>query len=394
MSVVAALLVGGIATPAGASSTAGAMPTYTIAYEGPLSGGDAQLGLLQLYAVKLAINQANSGKSKFGKLPFKLDFKSEDDQGSATQSPTAAQALITDPSVVAVVGPAFSGATKAAEPDYSAANLATVTPSATDPELAEHGWHNFFRVVADDNAQGPADATFAAKYLKIHSVYSVDDASAYASGLAGAFDARAKKLGMKVTHDTVPGTTQCQEGTGSVTEYPPEASKVVTAKPEAVFYAGYYCGFALFAKALRTAGFKGVLMSDDGSNDPHYVKEAGAKVANGTYLSCACTEITPKGGPADASFVKGFTALAHFPPGTYSGESYDATNTVISVMKSLGSHVTRAAMVKALHKVTYQGLTKTVHFLANGNIAGNAVYMYKVKGGAITELGAVGKLAG
>jgi branched-chain amino acid transport system substrate-binding protein len=85
------------------------MPTYTIAYEGPLSGGDAQLGLLQLYAVKLAINQANSGKSKFGKLPFKLDFKSEDDQGSATQSPTAAQALITDPSVVAVVGPAFSG---------------------------------------------------------------------------------------------------------------------------------------------------------------------------------------------------------------------------------------------------------------------------------------------
>ena len=124
------------------------------------------------------------------------------------------------------------------------------------------------------------------------------------------------------------------------------------------------------------------------------MKEAGVKVANGTYLSCACTEITPKGGPADASFVKGFTALAHFPPGTYSGESYDATNTIISVMKSLGAHVTRAAVVKALHKVTYQGLTKTVHFLANGNIAGNAVYIYKVKGGAITELGAVAKLAG
>ena len=56
MSVVAALLVGGIATLAGALRSAGAMPTYTIAYEGPLSGGDAQLGLLQLYAVKLAIN--------------------------------------------------------------------------------------------------------------------------------------------------------------------------------------------------------------------------------------------------------------------------------------------------------------------------------------------------
>ncbi len=50
----------------------------------------------------------------------------------------------------------------------------------------------------------------------------------------------------------------------------------------AVFYAGYYCDFALFAKALRAAGFTGQLMSDDGSLDPHYITEAGASVATGT----------------------------------------------------------------------------------------------------------------
>ena len=57
-----------------------------------------------------------------------------------------------------------------------------------------------------------------------------------------------------------------------------------------MFYAGYYCDFALLAKQLRGAGFTGQLVSDDGSNDPHYVSQAGASVANGTLLSCACQE--------------------------------------------------------------------------------------------------------
>ena len=56
-------------------------PTFDIAYEGPLSGGNAQLGLNMAYSVQYAINQANSGKSQFGKLPFKLKYVAKDDQG-------------------------------------------------------------------------------------------------------------------------------------------------------------------------------------------------------------------------------------------------------------------------------------------------------------------------
>ncbi len=67
--------------------------TYTVAYEGPLSGGNSQLGLFQKFAVQLAINQANAGTT-FGHLPFKLAFLPEDDQGSPTQAPTAAQAVL------------------------------------------------------------------------------------------------------------------------------------------------------------------------------------------------------------------------------------------------------------------------------------------------------------
>ena len=108
--IAAALALGMLAGVASASKSHSSEKTYTIAYEGPLSGGDSALGLLQNNAVEVAINFANEGKT-FGKLPFKLAFKEADDQGSGTLSPAAAQSLITDSNVVAVVGPAFSGAT-------------------------------------------------------------------------------------------------------------------------------------------------------------------------------------------------------------------------------------------------------------------------------------------
>src|SRR5579875_379484 len=184
---------------------------------------------------------------------------------------------------------------------------------------------------------------------------------------------------MKVTHVTDTGTTQCQNGTGDVSEYGASATAVKSSKAPIVFYAGYYCDFALLVKALRSAGYTGKLMSDDGSLDPHYVSEAGAKNANGTYISCACADLTKS--VAAQPFARAFKQLAHFPVGTYSAEAYDATNAIIDVMKSLGapSHITRAAIVK--------GLTKVVHFQPNGNISGTAVYIYQVVNGKIGVIG-------
>ena len=80
-------------------------PTFDLAYEGPLSGGNAELGLNMAYAVQYAINQANAGKSQFGPLPFTLKYVAKDDQGSPTLSPTDAEELTANPAVIGVVGP-------------------------------------------------------------------------------------------------------------------------------------------------------------------------------------------------------------------------------------------------------------------------------------------------
>ena len=242
---------------ANARHQAAAVPNFDLAYEGPLSGGNAQLGLNMAYAVQYAVNQANSGKSAFGKLPFKLTYIAKDDQGSATLSPTDAQELSSNSSVIAAVGPAFSGATKAAEPTFSSHSVATVSPSATLPALATYGWKNFFRVVADDSVQGPADANWVVNTLKDKKLYVVDDASTYGVGLAGAFAVQAKKDGAHVTTGSFPGTTQCSDGTASPTQYPDDAAVVVKANPQLLFYGGYYCDLGLLVERAAQGGLHG-----------------------------------------------------------------------------------------------------------------------------------------
>ncbi|HUX04608.1 MAG TPA: branched-chain amino acid ABC transporter substrate-binding protein [Acidimicrobiales bacterium] len=365
----------------GAASTASAAkkPTYVIGYQGPLSGGNQQLGLNMVFAVQLAINQAN----RSGKLPFKLQIKAYDDQGDPTIAPTQAQAAISNKKLVAVVGPAFSGATAASEPYYHKAKVATVSPSATNVTLAHSGWNNFFRVVADDGVQGPADATYLVKTKGIKSLYVVDDGTSYGKGVATAVATEAKTLGATVVATSVPGTSQCQNGTASSAQYSAAATQVVASKATGLFYGGYYCDLGLFLGALQSAGYTGTIMSDDGSLSPALIQgTTPASAANGVLLSCACAS------SKSANFNKQYQALSHFSAAnaTYAPESYDATNAIINAMKHL-KKITRAGIVAKLHKLTFKGMTKVIKFQKDGNIAGAAIYVNQVKSGKIVQLG-------
>ncbi len=267
-----------------------------------------------------------------------------------------------------------------------------MSPSATNTLLADNGWNNFFRVVASDQIQGTADADYAVLTNHFKKIYNISDASDYGSGLSTIFGGRASHDGATVTSTTVPNTTQCGNGgSGNPAQYPGVASTIVAAHPSLVFYGGYYCDLGLLLSALHNAGYTGKVMSGDGSDDPHLILgTTPASAANGVLLSCACAVLGKT--PADKAFAAAFTKIAHFAPGTYSGEAYDATNTIIQAMKNIWTKhgtaaITRRNVVVALHSVKWVGLTKTVQFLKNGNNAGTTVYINRVQGGKIVQLG-------
>jgi branched-chain amino acid transport system substrate-binding protein len=374
------LAVGALALTAcggssGGSSGNGGKKTYTLAYQGPLSGANAQLGINMDNGVRLAVEQANAK----GDLPFTLKFANSDDVGDPAQGPTAAQKLIDDSSVVAVVGPAFSGATKASEPLFTQANLVSVSPSATNPTLTSQGFKTFFRVVPPDDAQGAEAGAYMVKGLKAKSIYLVDDKSEYGVGLA---DVIAKNVaGPKLKREGIPVTK----------DYSTIAQKVSASGADVMFYAGYYAELALFTKALKAAGYKGAIVSGDGANDDQLITQAGAANAEGIYLTCPCNDANVD--PNATDFTAAYKAKFKTNPGTYSPESYDAANAIIAAMKGISGDITRQKVVDAVKAIDYKGITKQIKFEPNGEVQGKTIFVYQVKGGKRAILGTTAELA-
>ncbi len=374
----------------GLASTAGASgPTFDIGYEGPLTGSAAQLGINMEYGVQLALSQANALEN----LPFTVHLVNLDDQGSGTLSPAQAQAAIADPNMVAVVGPAFSGATRAAEPYYSAGNMATVSPSATAAPLAFGTNNNFMRVVAGDDVQGAADANFLVKKKHFKKIYVVNDASFYGAGLAAVAATKAKADKAKVLTATYSESSSCG-GTASVSQYTAAATQIKASKATAVFYGGYYCDLGLLIGALHSAGYKGAIMSGDGALDPALIKGTTPhSAANGVYLSVAgggnafltgnlASEYQAQNGAPSASTA------------TYAAQAYDATNMIIAAIKAAyaGGTTTasalRPALITGLHALTYVGVTGKIKFQPNGNLVRSSVVDFsQVVKGKIKAIG-------
>jgi len=387
---VAALATGAlllVAVPVTGFASAGAAtkPVYVIGYEGPLTGPANQYGLNEVYGLQLAVNQWNSNN-----LPFTLEVKQFDDQGSGTLSPAQAAAAVAVPNLVAVVGPAFSGATHAAQPTYEAAKMPIVTPSATAVGLATTGANNFFRMVYGDDVQGTADANFLLNVKKAKSITVIDDATFYGAGIAKVVTDVAKKAKAKVVTTTLPQSTSCS-AQASVAQFAAAATKIKNAKPDAVFYGGYACDYANLLPALSKAGYKGIVMSADGSYDAALMTQVNpVSAAKGAWLSAANCGST---GNLTGATAAAYEALSGIAPESalYDAQAYDAGNILVAALKSIGVTAlgtntitqTRTAISAYLHANKFDGVTGKIAFQANGNLVGTGkgnIAIYQITG--------------
>src|ERR1041385_6422434 len=172
------LAVGALAILAGvavATGTGAADKVVKIGITLPLTGADAEDAILIKNGALLAIEDANA---KGGVAGYKIETVIYD-SGPATagqydpaQAATNSKKLVSDPLVVANVGPQMSGEGKAMAPILSEADLATITPSSTNPDITNpamaaqfrpKGKAIYFRTVTTDAFQGPNMANYMAQ---------------------------------------------------------------------------------------------------------------------------------------------------------------------------------------------------------------------------------------
>jgi branched-chain amino acid transport system substrate-binding protein len=363
-----------------ATSASAATKTYSLAYQGPLTGGEASTGIDEQNAVKYAIKvweAANPG--------IKINLVSVDDEGDPAVASKVAPGVGANKKIIGLVGPAYSGATIASLPYYKAGNLTVISPSATrvsltDPKSAtvksDYGRPIFHRVVATDDKQGPALAKFATKGLTSPKVFVFDDQSSYAVPLRGYVEAAIKKIsGASLVGggDSVINTT---------TDYSPTIAKIKSSGATVVIYTGYYSAAAIFVKQLRDSGSTAVFAGGDGVFNQEFAKLAGKSAENARLTGVAGLA------DVDAKIEADFKAKIGVSSGVYAVESIDAANIFLSGIKN--GKTTRAAMNKWVKAYNFKGIAgANIKFNQHGDISEGGFAGFLVTGGKLVNKGPV-----
>ena len=326
-----------------------------IAMAGALNGPDAALGINIKNGVQLALDKHNAANPG-----CQIELRTFDTEGDPQKATAIAPQIVDDQSIVGLVGPAFSGETKATGGVFDQAGLVAATASATNVTLSEQGWKTFLRGLANDGVQGPSVANYMKNTLGDKKVCVVDDSTDYGTGLA------------KAVRDTL-GPVAESACNISVKKGDKDFSAAVTQvkgqSPDSVFYSGYYAEAAPFVQQLRDAGFTGRFASADGTKDPEFVKQAGA-AAKDAVLSCPC-------GPASPAFADEYSAKFGQAPGTYSTEGYDL-GTILA--KGIGSGaVTREALLDYARNYEGQGVARKYQWTDTGELTTTLIWIYKVQ---------------
>ena len=176
------------------------MCTASLAIEGPFTGPVAQLGLEQLHFAQLAV--ANDNKAKGTNVTLAQD-DTQLTPSLADQRRSRSSLRARWPSI----GPAGSQEVEAVGPLFGKAGMAFISGSATLPALTTSGKNTtFFRVVPDDDVQGPQDANYIINHLHPKGVLIIDDDEAYSQGLVNVMTPILQKAGITVNHQSYNGT--------------------------------------------------------------------------------------------------------------------------------------------------------------------------------------------
>jgi len=349
------------------SASAACSGKLKIAYQGPLTGPEAALGINELNGVKFALKRFLAANKSANVDPVVYEV---DDQGDPAVAGPIAPKVAAEECVVALVGPAYSGASKVSLPVYLSAGLPIITPSATNPTLPTFGKQIFHRAVLTDDYQGPALARLVTSKVKNAQVFLVNDASDYAVGLQKTVDITL--AGRVVGKDVTPTGT---------TDFTATIAKIKKSKATAVIYSGYFSQAAVFVKQLRDSGSKIVFASGDGTLDNQFIKLA-RKAAEGVLLSAPAIPMETASPKLAAEMVK-----AGWTPGVYTTESYDAANFFLDAIKAGNND--RASIEKYISTKSHKGLSKTLKFDADGEVSGADVNGFVIKNGKIVLLGAI-----
>jgi len=338
-----------------------------IGIAGPMTGDQSKMGMDFKNGVSLAVEEWNS---KGGLLGKKIDMVIGDDQHDPKQAVSVANKMVNE-GVVGVIGHFNSSCSIPASDVYDRAGLPMISPGSTNPQLTEKGYSGVHRVCGRDDQQGKVAAEFVTGQLRLKRVAVMHDKTTYGQGLADEFK---KALGDKVDIVFYGGIVQGDRDFKGV------LTTIKGKNPELVFFGGIYPEAGLMVRQAKEIGLMAPFMSGDGSIDPKFIEIAGAKAAEGTFLTFSPD---PQNIPTAREFVARYK-VKYGELGPYSIYAYDAANIMLTAIKEANTTEGKLIMDK-LHSMEFSGALGTIKFNEKGDVTAAPYVIWVTKGGKFVE---------
>lgn len=325
-----------------------------IATASPLSGEQTPLGEGIKFGAQLAVKQLSQPLTDLG---FKVQVVPFDDQGRADTATQRAKTIVADPDVLVVIGHMNSDAALAASNTYKDADLAMITPSATNPKLTARGFTNVDRLASHDDMQGQAAAHFV-EQMGARKIYVIHDKTAFGQGTAQAFSDEAKKIGT-----TIAGLV----GTEEQSNFESLLSTMRSSDLDTVFFTGGHAQGSAFLKQMREKNIRALFLGTERVDNPEFPRLAG-QAAEGIYFETALA--VPSTFPDAAQFTKDYRAEFTKDAPAFAAQAYDATAIALKAITTLAKDgkPMRKALSQAIRATKdYKGITGTYTFNPNGD---------------------------
>jgi len=325
----------------------------------PLTGDVAQYGEAVNNAVLIAVDEINQ---KGGILGKKIEYKYYDEKGDVTEAVNAYYKLVEE-GIVALVGDVTSKPTKAVAQKAAEDNMPMITASATEESITQAG-KNVFRTCFIDPYQGKLMASYAKNKLNAKTaaiLYNIDDT--YSKGIADAFEAAAKELGMTVTNT---------EGyADKSTDFNSQLTKIKTSNPDVLMIPVYYNDLALIVAQAKALGIKAKLLGGDGWDGVlEVIDKSNVDALANAYFCSQYSATDPN--PKVQEFLKKYKEKYNKDANMFAVLGYDSMYILADAISRAGS-TDSDKIIEALKNTNYEGLTGTTTFDENRNPVRQAI---------------------
>lgn len=362
-----ALLVGCARGPGG-----GGGDTLVLGLAVPLTdtqGKPDVYGVRSRMGAELAVEELNA-RNAFGGP--RLVLRLVNDRGDPRTAIAVADSLVQDPSVLAVVGHVYSGATIQAAGRYDG-NLPAVATSATSPDISRLGdW--IFRVASSDSANAVALARAAQGMgQRIAILYANDD---YGQGLARNFASALRAAGGQIT--------AMDPFLDDTNDFRPYLRRMKARGVDLVFVAGLQDPAARAIQQAHEVGLAARFVGGDGIEGLASMGAAYDGTAVGVLFH-------PRMSDSSRAFVQRYRARYREDPDSQSALAYDAVRLLARALedgnrdpRSIRDWLAGVGRDGRGGSPAFEGVAGTVKFDEHGDPVDKRFTMGVIQGGTIS----------